>query len=187
MLRKFIIVGLSAGVSAAIPTVYQSNPERFDAMLESVFGQEPDRLQVSAIPVEAQPGKAPTAAMFGKKVRLDADERGHFTGDFRLNGRPLPALVDTGATMVAINASTARRIGVTLRQEDFKYRVETANGAAKAASARIDRLQIGRIYVEDVDAVVLEDEALDGTLIGMSFLKRLAGFEVKDGALVMVQ
>ncbi|MGO4839229.1 TIGR02281 family clan AA aspartic protease, partial [Rhizobiaceae sp. 2RAB30] len=139
-----------------------------------------------SIPAEANK-KAPTAALFGKKVRLDADERGHFTGDFRLNGRPLPALVDTGATMVAINASTARRIGVTLRQEDFKYRVETANGAARAASARIDRLQIGRIYVEDVDAVVLEDKALDGTLIGMSFLKRLAGFEVKDGALVMVQ
>lgn len=187
MLRKFIIVGLSAGVSASIPTIYQSNQERFDAMVGSVLGShQPDRLHVAAIPA-ATPSKAPTAALFGKKVRLDADERGHFIADFRLNGRPLPALVDTGATMVAINASTARRIGVTLRQEDFKYRVETANGTAKAASANIDRLQIGRIYVEDVDAMVLEDKALDGTLIGMSFLKRLAGFEVKDGALLMVQ
>ena len=50
----------------------------------------------------------------------------------------------------------------------------------------IDSLQIGRIYVENVQALVLDDKALDGTLIGMSFLKRLDKFEVADGALVLV-
>lgn len=78
-------------------------------------------------------------------------------------------------------------IGISLRQEDFKYKVETANGPTKAAAAVIDKLQIGRIFIDDVEAVVLEDKALDGTLIGMSFLKRLAKFQVEDGALLMVQ
>jgi aspartyl protease family protein len=187
MLRKFLIVGISAGISASIPTIYQSNPDRFDAMLGAVFGEtEPDRLQVAAIATSAPP-KGETVALFGKKVRLDADDRGHFIADFRLNGRPVSALVDTGATLVAINASTARRIGIALQQQDFKYKVATANGSAKAAAAKIDRLQIGRILVDNVAAVVLEDKALDGALIGMSFLKRLAKFEVKDDALLMVQ
>ena len=49
------------------------------------------------------------------------------------------------------------------------------------------QLQIGRIYIESVQALVLDDKALDGTLIGMSFLKRLDKFEVADGALVLSQ
>ena len=83
--------------------------------------------------------------------------------------------------------STAKRIGINLTPADFKYEVETANGTARAASAMIDNLQIGRIYVESVQAIVLDDKALDGTLIGMSFLKRLDKFEVADGALVLTQ
>ena len=51
----------------------------------------------------------------------------------------------------------------------------------------IERLQIGRILVEDVEAVVLQDKALDGTLIGVSFLKRLAKYQVENGALLLVQ
>ena len=43
---------------------------------------------------------------------IDRNDRGHFVGDFRFNGRRIEALVDTGATAVALNLSTARRIGV---------------------------------------------------------------------------
>ena len=46
----------------------------------------------------------------------------------------------------------------------------------------IDNLQIGRISIESVQAIVLDDKALDGTLIGMSFLKRLDKFEVEPTA-----
>ncbi len=35
--------------------------------------------------------------------------------------------------------------------------------------------------------MVLKDEALSGTLIGMSFLKRLSSFQVADGSLKLVQ
>jgi aspartyl protease family protein len=34
---------------------------------------------------------------------------------------------------------------------------------------------------------VLEDKALSSTLIGMSFLKKLAAFRVEDGAMFMEQ
>ena len=70
---------------------------------------------------------------------------------------------------------------------DFKYTVRTANGETRAAGVTIERLQIGRILVEDVEAVVLDDKALDGTLIGVSFLKRLAKYQVENGALLLVQ
>lgn len=34
---------------------------------------------------------------------------------------------------------------------------------------------------------MLEDAALDGTLVGMSFLNRLSKFQVENGALLLVQ
>ena len=51
----------------------------------------------------------------------------------------------------------------------------------------IDRLEIGRVSVEDVQAIVLEDKALGTNLIGMSFLNRLKKFQVDEGRLLLVQ
>ena len=187
MLRKLLIVGICAGSSASVPILYQSNPDAFHSILKSAVAekapQEPPTAEVNAI----RPAKPATEVLLGRKVRIAADPRGHFNADFRLNGRSIDAMVDTGATLVAINLSTARRIGIQLSPADFKHTVNTANGKTRAASATIDRLQIGRIVVENVDAVVLEDKALDGTLIGVSFLNRLAKYQVENGALLLVQ
>ena len=186
MMRKLLMVGIVAGSSASIPVIYQSNPEAFHSLLKSAVEKQ-DTVKKQPAMARMAAAKAGQESMPGRKVRLPADARGHFTGDFKLNGRTIDALVDTGATLVAINVSTAKRIGINLAPADFKYQVETANGTARAASAMIDNLQIGRIYVESVQAIVLDDKALDGTLIGMSFLKRLDKFEVADGSLVLTQ
>jgi aspartyl protease family protein len=186
MLRKLLLVGIFAGSSASIPIIYQSNPEAFHSLLKSVV-EEQETVKKQPAMRRMAVAKAEQESMPGRKVRLPADARGHFMGEFKLNGRRVEALVDTGATLVAINFSMAKRIGIDLTPADFKYEVDTANGKARAASAMIDNLQIGRIYIESVQALVLDDKALDGTLIGMSFLKRLGKFEVADGALVLTQ
>src|SRR6185312_4421530 len=173
-----------------VPVLYRSNPQAFEAMLRS--GLSPS--QPASVPQQA-PSPPPRLAaaeveppvLLGRKVRLPADARGHFTADVRLNGRGMQAMIDTGATLVAINESTARRIGIVLTPSDFTYAVTTANGKAKAAAATIDAVQIGKIYIDKVPAVVLEDSALSGTLVGMSFLKRLSKFQVEGGAMVLQQ
>ena len=187
MLRNLIIAGLSAVAAASLPALYQTDPERFQRLV----GSSPEAVESgAAIPDRIEPLKlaAPqTEVLLGRKVRLPADERGHFLAGFILNGRSVEALIDTGATTVAINRTTARRIGLHLRNVDFKYEVRTANGATRAASATIERMQIGRISIENVPAAVLDDAALDGTLIGMSFLNRLSKFQVEGGSLLLVQ
>ena len=114
---------------------------------------------------------------------IPSDGGGHFTGLFSINGRKERGLVDTGASMVAINVSTAQRIGVDRGSLDFRYAVETANGKARAAYIRLDRVEIGPVRIENVGAMVLEDKALSGTLIGMSFLKALTSYKVEEGRL----
>jgi aspartyl protease family protein len=186
MLRKILIVGVSAGLSASVPIIYQVNPELFGSLVETtIAGQATDPQSVSAVPQLRLTSAEP--APLGRKVVVTSDPRGHFAADFKLNGRTVTALVDTGATLVAINMSTAKRIGIRVQPSDFRYRVATANGEIQAASVVIDTLQIGRIHVDNVQAVVLEDKALSGTLIGMSFLKRLGKYGVEDGAMLLVQ
>ena len=187
MLRNLILAGIVVGSSAAIPIIYESNPQLFENAVHSAVQGNKAETRKLAAPVVAKPAKSAEEVLLGRKVRLTADPTGHFLGDFKLNGRSVNAMVDTGATVVAINLSTARRIGINLKPADFRYAVSTANGNARAAGVIIDRLQIGRIAVDKVQAVVLDDEALSGTLIGMSFLKQLSKFQVEDGSLLLVQ
>lgn len=189
LMRKLIILGVFAGSSASIPIVYQSNPEVFQEFLKSSVASRPAdpgsaTPEVNVAVPQAQPVKAmPT----GRKVTVAADSRGHFAAEFKLNGREVDAMIDTGATLVALNTSTARRIGLSLAQSDFKHEVNTANGSIKAAIVTVDRLQIGKIALDGVQAVVLDDKALRTNLIGLSFLKRLDRYEVQDNTLLMAQ
>ncbi len=188
MLRQLIILGVCAGTSVLIPIAYQANPQAFHALLQpGVADSEPSTTPIAAVKTLRPKAPAKPEMLTGRKVRLAADTRGHFLADFKLNGRKVEALVDTGATAVAINASTARRIGLSLKSSDFRHSVNTANGETRAAVVMIDRIDIGRVHVENIEAVVLDDKALSGTLIGMSFLKRLDRFEVENGALLLVQ
>lgn len=122
----------------------------------------------------------------GGRVQLSADGRGHFSGAFRINGKPIDGLVDTGASLVAINESTARRLGYGAGDLDFRYKVDTANGTTDAAKVVLDRVEIGGLRVRDVDAMVLRDRALSGTLVGMSFLRKLRSYSVDDGRMTLV-
>lgn len=174
-------VGLIFSIGIAIPAM-MSSPDVKPAVSE----RQPAKKPVAA--VRQQP-KAPAreTGIAGRQLVIHSDNRGHYITNFRLNGRNVEALVDTGATTVAINYETARRIGLMLTEADFKYTVNTANGTTKAASVMIDSIEVGRIQVRNVRAGVLRDNALSGTLIGMSFLNKLKSFQVSNGRLTLEQ
>ncbi len=188
MLRNSILLGLLIGMSIGVPVVYQANPEAIHTMISRRSAQpdEPASVQIAVV----DPLDGPSGAFVGagnRKVEIAADERGHYTGAFRINGRKVDALVDTGATAVAINVSTARRLGVPIMASDLKDTVSTANGKTKATVVRIDRIEIGRIVVEGVPAIVLDDDSLQTSLIGMTFLSRLKRYESDGKMLQLVQ
>jgi aspartyl protease family protein len=133
---------------------------------------------------QARSNSQPASAASGTTV-LSADGRGHFTGTFRINGKPVPGLVDTGASLVAINESTARRLGFGANSLDFRHRVNTANGQTQAAHIVLDRIEIGSVRAYGVDAFVLRDDALGDTLVGMSFLQKLKSYQVQGENLTL--
>ena len=180
MLRILILAGILAAAFSAVPAMLERQlaPAARDA--------EPAPRATAARP-EAEQARPATATPGGRKMQLAAAAGGHFRAEFRLNGRKVPAMIDTGATHIAINRTTARRIGLSVAEADFTGSAETANGRARFAPVVIERIALGRIELDGVQAVVLDDRALSGTLVGMSFLSRLKRYSVEDGTLVLEQ
>src|SRR5690606_4232119 len=103
------LVGLFAGGSASVPVLYQANPGLFHDAVRTVLEEAAPAPapQRPLVVIEKARVETQREAPGGRRVRLEADGQGHFSGEFRLNGRPVNAMVDTGATVIAINASTA--------------------------------------------------------------------------------
>ncbi|MBP0618045.1 TIGR02281 family clan AA aspartic protease [Jiella mangrovi] len=177
-MNNHLILLLIASVAAlAAPSLF----ERYEAR---ILSGQPESLDAHPRTVEAA---APANRRLARQSRIAGDRAGHFRTDAVMNGRSIPVLVDTGASAVALDENTARRLGITLSAGDFVYPVHTANGVAMAARARIGEIAIGTVSVRDVDAMVIRDAALPQTLLGMSFLKRLKSYSVENGALTLYE
>lgn len=135
----------------------------------------------------AQASALAAPAELGRTLTVRADRRGHFQVDARVDGRPMEFLVDTGATVIALRASDAARLGVHPGPRDYTAKVSTANGTVGAAPTRLARVDIGGLSVFDVAALIMPDEALGTNLLGNSFLSKLRRYEVANGRLVMEQ
>jgi aspartyl protease family protein len=105
----------------------------------------------------------------------------------RIDGQRIAFMVDTGASVVALNESSAARFGLRPSRNDYRATVSTANGAVKAAPTRLAMVELGGLIVRDVDAMVLPDEALSENLLGQSFLTKLKRFEYANGKMVLEQ
>lgn len=112
---------------------------------------------------------------------------GQFDFNSSMNGIHINVLVDTGASSVTINRSTARRIGINVSDNDFNNFANTANGRTSYAHAVIKKIRINGIVVKNVPAAVLKDKSLDHALLGMSFLNKLKKFEFKGNRLKLIQ
>ena len=115
------------------------------------------------------------------------DARGHFQAAGQVDGKTINFMVDTGATVVALNESSAAALGLKPTPADYNASVGTANGSVRAARARLATVEVGGVIVHDVDAIVLPDEALKENLLGLSFLSRLKRLEFAEGKLVLEQ
>jgi aspartyl protease family protein len=112
-----------------------------------------------------------------------ADRRGHFSLTATVNGAPTRFVVDTGASLVALTLDDARAAGIGRSELVFNQLTQTANGRIRFAPVTLREFRIGQLSIENVPAAVIEN--LDQSLLGMSFLKRLKSFEMREGALTI--
>ncbi|HCZ13400.1 MAG TPA: TIGR02281 family clan AA aspartic protease [Candidatus Accumulibacter sp.] len=107
----------------------------------------------------------------GDRAVLTADGSGHFVTTGSINGTTVRFLVDTGATMVSLGASDARRAGIDASKGQQGV-VTTANGQAPVSRVKLETVRVGEIVQHGVDALVHQQD-MPVVLLGMSFLNRL--------------
>jgi aspartyl protease family protein len=107
-------------------------------------------------------------------VTLRPDARGAYTTVAYVNGTPFPAIIDTGATAVALSADAARALGIDY-QRGTPGVSQTAAGQRRAWGVVLPSVRIGDIELGNVAAAVLDvgQTELPLVLIGMSYLKAL--------------
>lgn len=131
---------------------------------------------------ELAPGQA---AGRGRTVELARGKTGEFQIATLVNGARIPMVLDTGASAVVLSHEAAKAAGLPLEMVRYSVHVDTANGRALAAAVTLDRIAIGGIVERSVPALIAPPGQLKTSLLGMSFLSRLEGWEVRGDKLTM--
>lgn len=107
------------------------------------------------------------------EVRIWPDGQGMYLTVGAINGMPVRFMVDTGATLVAMNEVEARRLGIPYRMDGKRGHVSTAAGIVPTYRVKLRTVQVGDIRLQNVDALVIDGAFPEEVLLGMSFLGRL--------------
>ncbi len=201
MLNRFLVIAaIVVGLAVAAP---HFAPGLFDVVLDRdprTGLSEPATLpppaaettQVLAPPQVVEPELPPVPApslrsAVAARIAIPADATGHYVAATRINGREVSAMIDTGASTVALSDGTARRLGIFPLRAAYTRPVATANGVVSAAPVTLSEVRIGAVSVRNVEALVLPPGVLDVDLLGMSFLGRLRKFEASAGQMLLYQ
>jgi len=126
-------------------------------------------LELNGRAITLRPGQS-----IGSRTVLLADSQGHFVTNAVINGVPVRALVDTGATYVSLSLADALRTGIEYLQGKRTVS-QTANGPIRAYVVNLTHVQVGDIAFANVPGLVVEDGPGQQipALIGMSFLRNV--------------
>ncbi|MDH3229089.1 MAG: TIGR02281 family clan AA aspartic protease [Alphaproteobacteria bacterium] len=153
------------------------------AGLVAVYGFRSELTMVGGrILGELEPSRSQQRAGGELEFRRGGD--GHFYIDAKVNGRPVRFLVDTGASDIVLSPADARRLGFRSSALTFNRVYETANGVGRGAPVVLDSVAVGAIRFREVSASV-NDAAMSDSLLGLSFLDRLSGYEVRGDSLIL--
>ncbi len=125
-----------------------------------------------------------TTSELTNQMTLRPGRGGHYFLTAEIGGADVDFLVDTGASLIALSYEDAERIGLDPDNLDYTGRVQTANGITLVAPVTLDTVRVGQLEVDRVEAVVTR-ASMGTSLLGMSFLRRLEGYQVEDGNLVL--
>jgi aspartyl protease family protein len=114
-------------------------------------------------------------------AELKVDRAGHFTTTAYVNGVATPAVIDTGATTVAMSSDEATRMSIRYAGVP-RVLIATAGGPKTAYRVNLATVRVGDITLHNIDALVMEGgkEQLPVTLIGMNFLNAVEMRRVGD-------
>jgi aspartyl protease family protein len=176
MLRTYLIVVVLAGIAAAL--LGQVTPSRSPS--RAVIMTAPAGASAKAAP---EPPGEPNVNRLDGSIQLDRKADGHFYADVRINGNFVHMLVDTGASSIALSRDDARMAGLATSIGMNDVVGEGADGAVHGEYVRLDRVELGPLSTEGLDAVVLSSG--QQSLLGQSFLSKFKTVQIEGDRMVL--
>jgi aspartyl protease family protein len=163
----------------------------FTASLVGGMMQRPAATSDTAAPLVASHEPAVSSAAEGEpsfasndqSVELRRGGNGHFYADVRINGALVHMLVDTGASGIALSRDDARSAGVATSIGMNEVVGVGADGAVHGDVVRLDRVELGPLSAQDMDAIVLSNG--DQSLLGQSLLGRFASVRIEGDRMLL--
>lgn len=124
-------------------------------------------------PLGRQIGSKFKQAASARPVRISPSATGMYATSGTINGRSVKFLVDTGATVIAMNRNEARRLSLNFRVDGTRGQATTASGIVNTYNVRLRKVRVGQIELRDVDATVVDGDFPAEILLGNSFLNRV--------------
>jgi len=116
-------------------------------------------------------------------VVLDRNPNGHFYADVAINGAKIHALVDTGASGIALSRDDARSagLGTSIGMPDVVGM--GADGEVRGEVVTLDSVALGKATATAVPAIVLNSG--EQSLLGQSFLSHFDSVAIKGDQMVL--
>ncbi len=130
----------------------------------------------------------PQQAMLSEEGQISVPRArdGHYYLTLKINDKPVEFLVDTGASDMVLNAETAQQLGIDTGSLVYLGRAMTANGEVRTARVTLESVTLGPISDQNVSAWVNEG-ALEQSLLGMGYLQRFSGIEIRNNELILTR
>jgi aspartyl protease family protein len=178
MLRTFfiVVVGLAIVSSMLGRSHSPSSRHRPDAA-KKAFDDEAARI------AELKAQNEPQFTNQDGSVELQRNADGHFYADVRINGSNVRMLVDTGASAIALSRDDARTAGLATSIGMNDVVGEGADGEIHGEYVRLDRVELGPLTAEGLDAVVLN--AGQQSLLGQTFLAKFKSVQIEGDKMVL--
>jgi len=122
----------------------------------------------------------------GGQISVPRSRDGHYYLTLQINEQPVNFLVDTGASEMVLNVEAAARVGIETEDLAYLGRAMTANGEVRTARIILDSVGLGGIVDRNVSAWVNEG-ALEQSLLGMRYLQRFSGLEIRNNELLLTR
>lgn len=118
------------------------------------------------------------------ELKITKSNDNHFYIAVNIDNKKILFLIDTGATTTTLTLNDAKKLGIDIDRLNFNVPLNTANGISFGASTEVYNIKIGDFTIDSMWVLVSKD--LDGkSLLGMNFLNKLNGYNIKQDKMTL--
>ncbi len=151
----------------------------------AAIASQPPAAAVAIAPLatapSVQPAQQPAPA---RGVALIREGNGHFFAQGDVDGAPVRFMVDTGASVIALTAADAQKLGQTWYPNELQTVGRGVNGDVIGKPIMLGRVRIGDLEVSNVRAIIVP-EGLDVSLLGQSFLSKIPNVNISGDRMTL--